>query len=341
MKYSLLFILFISFISCEEDTKKAKVLQGNAFGTSYTIQYFSEVSFNAEKGLDSVFAAVNKSVSTYIPQSDISRINQGDTTVVTDAIFKDVFRLSEEVYTNSNGYFDPTVGTLRNAYGFGDVAPIKEIDSVVLDSLRKYVGFNKVRLLEDGTIRKEYPEIYFDFNAVAKGYGIDMVGRYLENQGVTNFVIELGGEVLAKGKNLSKNKLWTAGIESVDSEVDSREFLASVRLENEAMAASGNYRKFRINPTTGKKYVHTINPLTGFAIENDVTSATVIAPTCAMADAYATTFMAMGLEGSKLLLAATDNIEAYITYTTSTAENGVFSTQGFKNRLFENFNASE
>ena len=267
MKYFVSITLVFALFSCAEKEVTLKSTQGEAFGTTYTIQYFTNSTFDIEKGLDSVFYAVNKSVSTYIPESDISKINKGDTLIVVDDIFKDVFRISEIVYKNSNGLFDPTVGVLRNAYGFGDVAPVTEIDSIVLDSLRKYVGFQKVKLLENGKIRKAYPEIYFDFNAVAKGYGIDRVGAYLEKEGVANYVVELGGEVLVKGKNLSKDKLWVAGIESIDSKSENRSYVASVRLENQALAASGNYRKFREDPETGEKYVHTINALTGYTLD--------------------------------------------------------------------------
>ncbi|WP_432411693.1 FAD:protein FMN transferase [Rasiella sp. SM2506] len=327
----LLLLLSVAFVlmSCAEKLPEAKVLQGNAFGTTYSIQYFSDTQFDAQKGLDSVFYLVNKSVNTYIPESDISKINQGDSTIVVDEIFKEVFRISETVYTTSEGYFDPTVGILRNAYGFGDTLPSTEIDSIVLDSLRRFVGFRKVKLLDNGKIQKQYPEIYFDFNAVAKGYGIDKIGEYLEAQGVSDYIIELGGELLAKGKNLMKDQFWTAGIEAIDSELDDRSYLATVRLENKAMASSGNYRKFRINPRTGEKYVHTINPLTGFAEESNVTSATVLASSCGLADAYATAFMAMGLERSKKLLAEIDGIDAYLTFSNSTGTQEVYSSKKF------------
>ncbi len=339
MKYSILFtttVLTLLLFSCAEKPPSAKILQGDAFGTTYTIQYFSDTEFDVEKGLDSVLYLVNKSVNTYMPESDISKINQGDTTIVVDEIFKEVYRISETVYTNSEGYFDPTVGILRNAYGFGETAPITEVDSTVLDSLKQYVGFRKVQLLDNGKIKKQYPEIYFDFNAVAKGYGIDKIGDYLNAKRVSNYIIELGGEILVKGKNLAKDQYWTAGIEAIDSELERRSYLAVVRLENQAMASSGNYRKFRINPRTGEKYVHTINPLTGFAEESNITSATVIAATCGLADAYATAFMAMGLERSKKVLAENNGIEAYLTYIPSTLEanaQGSFITDGFEKQL--------
>ena len=324
-------VLFI--ISCGNKNQHKSVLQGDAFGTTYTIQVYSEKKLNLEKGIDSVIYVVNKSVSTYQPNSDISKINRGDSTIVVDAIFTEVYRISETVYTNTQGFFDPTIGVLRNAYGFGDVKPLKEIDSLTLDSLMQYVGFRKVRINADGTISKKHPEIYFDFNAIAKGYGIDCIGNYLEANGISNYLIELGGEILTQGINLDKNKNWVVGIENVDSQLEDRSYSTTVTLKNEAMAASGNYRKFRIDSLTGKKYVHTLNPLTGSAKKSDVTSATVIAATCALADAYATAFMALGLEKSKEVLKNISGIEVYLTYNNDSNTEKVFITEGFKNRL--------
>ncbi len=333
MKKILICCLVIALAACQPKTPEKSVLQGNAFGTTFGIQFFSEEALDIEKDVDSIIYVVNRSVSTYQADSDISKINSGDSTVVVDDIFKEVYRVSEVVYTNSTGYFDPTIGVLRNAYGFGDEQPLERIDSITLDSLMRFVGFDKVKLKGDGTIQKEAPEIYFDFNAVAKGYGIDLIGDYLEARGVENYIIELGGELRAKGRNLEKDKVWVAGVESVDSELSDRSTEALVTLENKAMAASGNYRKFRIDSVTGKKYVHTINPLTGEAEQGDVTSATVIAPTCIIADAYATAFMAMGLERSKELLKTLDEVEAYLTYSDETSDYGVFMTEGFEKEL--------
>jgi thiamine biosynthesis lipoprotein len=330
-------LIFISvltlLVSCGKKGPQHVVLQGDAFGTTYHIQFYSEKEFDATKGIDSVIDAVNHSVSTYMPESDISKINRGDSTVVVDSIFREVFNISSEVNRKTNGYFDPTIGVLRNAYGFGDVKPLKEIDSTTLDSLLKFVGFHKVKLNPDGTISKKYPQIYFDFNAVAKGYGIDCIGRYLESKGITNYLIELGGEILTKGENLDKKQEWVVGIEAVDSELEDRSFAATVKLKNVGMASSGNYRKFRIDSATGKKYVHTLNPLTGSAEKSDVTSATVIAPTCGVADAYATSFMALGLEKSEKLLKTLPEVEAYLTYNDSLNNHQVFITDGFKKRL--------
>lgn len=333
MKQLFFILSILFFFSCEEKSPEPIYLQGEAFGTTYNIQFFSTEHFDAQKGVDSVVQSINHSLSTYIPSSDISRINRGDSTVVVDDNFREVFEISAEVNKTTDGYFDPTIGVLRNAYGFGDVKPLKNIEGKTLDSLMQFVGFNKVKLNEDGTISKEFPQIYFDFNAVAKGFGIDCIGRYLESKGVTDYLIELGGEILAKGENIAGGHEWTVGIETPDSELEDRSYEATVKLKNVGLAASGNYRKFRIDSVTGKRYVHTLNPLTGSAEMSDVTSSTVIAPTCGVADAYATAFMALGIEKSKELLKKLPNVEAYLTYTDSLNQDQLFVTEGFKKRL--------
>ena len=331
MKHIIWFLFLILMVSCKNERPQKSFFQGQAFGTTFSIQVYSINEIDFEKGIDSVLSKVNNSVSTYIPESDISKINSGNTAIIVDDIFIDNFNISAEVYEITGGFFDPTIGVLRNAYGFGDTNSIQEIDSLALDSMMKFVGFNKVKLTSENKIEKLYPEIYIDFNAVAKGYGIDLIGSYLDSKGVGNYLIELGGEILAKGKNVEKNKSWLVGIENVN--LNDKSFSSIIALENIAMATSGNYRKFRIDSLTGKKYVHTLNPITGSAAKSDITSATVLAPTCALADAYATAFMALGLEKSKAILKNINEIDVYFTYNDQNNEEQVFATEGLKNRL--------
>ncbi|MEH6406468.1 MAG: FAD:protein FMN transferase, partial [Leeuwenhoekiella sp.] len=294
MKHFYLILVLISAISCSKGNKLI-ILRGEALGTGYQVQFFSAEEFNAAAKFDSVVEAVNESMSTYRPQSDISKINNGDTTVVVDDMFKEVLSLARTVYKETDGYYDPTVGILVNAYGFGPGKSIAQLDSVTLDSLKQYVGLNKIRLSPKGTLSKDDSAIYLDFNSIAKGYCIDRIGVMLEQNGVTDYLIELGGELRAKGINLDKNKQWAVGIENIDAPVEDRDYTRIVTLKNKGMAGSGNYRKFRIDSVTGRKFVHTINPITGKAEKSDVLSSTVIAENCATADAYATAFMALGL----------------------------------------------
>ncbi len=329
MKY-IFIALCVCVVSCKPATTPDEItIRGDAFGTTYGVKYFgkgAEARY-VQRGIDSVIQAVNMSMSTYIPESDISKINKGDTTIVIDDMFLDVFMLSRKLNKATSGYFDPTVGTLRNAYGFGDTEALNAINQSTLDSLMRYVGWDKVNLKKNRTIVKKHPEIYFDFNAIAKGYGIDRIGLYLENKGYADYLIELGGEIRASGIDQSDGSLWRVGVESIDSQITNRSAVASVALNNRSMAGSGNYRKNRVDPITGKQYVHTINPITGAAEEIDILSANVIAPTCAEADAWATACMAMGIEKSKEALRLNLHIEAYLTY-----DGGSYYTSGF----FEN-----
>jgi len=325
-------LLLIVFASCKEEKTIDEVsIQGEAFGTSYAVKYFGNVqeAKEVQKGIDSVIYVINKSMSTYIPSSDISKINGGDRNVVIDDMFLDVFMLSRKLNKETSGYFDPTVGILRNAYGFGDEKPLNFINDKKLDSLMTYVGLSKVGLKKNRTISKKYPEVYLDFNAVAKGYGIDRVAVYMKSQGFENFLIDIGGEIFAAGIQEQKQSSWIVGIENLDSKVEARTASVLVKLTDKAMAGSGNYRKNRIDSLTGKQYVHTINPLTGSAEKSDVLSASVIASDCATADAWATSCMAMGLERSKKALEGKD-VEAYLVY-----DGGVYMTKGFEKYLVD------
>ncbi|MEP3207739.1 MAG: FAD:protein FMN transferase [Maribacter sp.] len=298
---------------------------GAALGTSYSIIYLADEELNYQQEIDSVFTAVNKSMSTYIPDSDISKINRGDSTVVVDEMFQEVFQLSKQIYEKTDGYFDPTVGTLVNAWGFG---PGKQVllDSLGVDSLMQYVGFEKVALTASKTIRKENRNIHFDFNAIAKGYAIDRLAALMDKKGIQHYLLEVGGELVAKGENTASNRAWGIAIQDPEAE----QAKISIRLQDKAMASSGNYRKFRIDSVTGKKYVHTIDPKTGFTKSSNTLAVNVLAATCARADAYATAFMAMDVEVAVKYLMKQRAIDAYIIYLDENGETEEFMTEGFK-----------
>ncbi|MGX1929021.1 FAD:protein FMN transferase [Flagellimonas sp. 2504JD4-2] len=306
---------------------------GNALGTTYSIIYVTNEELDFQMEIDSVFQVINRSMSTYIPTSDISKINRGDSTIVVDQMFKEVFETSTQVYKTSNGYFDPTIGVLANAWGFGPGEQI-ELDSLKVDSLLSYVGWDKVALNTDGTISKSHPEIRFDFNAVAKGYSIDRLGALLDAKGIENYLVEVGGEVLTKGRNPISQKKWSVGIDDPQVETG-RQLKRIVSLEDKAMASSGNYRKFRIDPDTGKKYVHTIDPKTGYTKTSNVLATSVVASTCSEADAYATAFMAMNLSASKELLEKETSLEGYIIYLDHEGNAKEFMTPGFEKLIKE------
>lgn len=319
-------------VSCGKETPEEIVFSGNALGTTYQVKYFTKDGFEAQKGIDSVFLAINRSMSTYLENSDISKINKGDSTLVVDDMFTEVFHASKKVHKISHGYFDPTVGKLVNFYGFGPEKFSLKIDSSNIDSLMDYVGFDKVRLTSKNTIKKSDPTIYLDFNAIAKGYAVDRLAYFLDENNIKNYLVEVGGELLAKGKNLATKKPWTVGIDDPNQTLKKRTLSAIIKLENRAMATSGNYRKFRVDSVTGEKYVHTIDPLTGFPAKNNLLSASVLAKNCMLADAYATSLMAMGLEKSKEFLKTVPKIDAYLIYAEKDSIK-TFMTEGFEKRL--------
>ncbi|MBZ9627409.1 FAD:protein FMN transferase [Psychroflexus sp. CAK1W] len=312
MKY-LLVLFGLLIISCEESTS-VRTLQGNALGTTYSLQYFSEdVDIQSSK-IDSLLKVINTSMSTYIDDSDISKINSGNASISVDSHFQKVFKDSKRIFKDTDAYFDPSVGFLVNAYGFGPGGYSESVTEHDIDSLYQYVGFDKIQLTEENTITSTTSHLYLDFNAIAKGYTVDVFGDYLESKGLENYLVEIGGEVKVSGKNLDNTKPWKIGIE-MPLEDGSRELKYGVNLYDESLATSGNYRKFRIDEETGQKYVHTINPKTGKSQKTDILSASVIAQTCADADAYATAFMAMGFEKSMNFLYSNESLKVVFIYS--------------------------
>lgn len=322
--------LLVCMGSCSEPLVRNRN-HGNALGTTFTITYITEGELDFQEQIDSLFHAVNRSMSTYMPDSDISKINGGDSTVVVDAMFQEVFAISEGVHQASRGYFDPTVGVLADAWGFGPGEGL-ELDSLKVDSLLDYVGWEKVRLNRDHTVSKAHPAIRFDFNAVAKGYTVDRIGAFLDSRGIDHYLVELGGEILAKGGNPISGKPWTVGIDDPQAE-EGRELKKIILLEDWAMATSGNYRKFRLDPQTGEKYVHTIDPKTGYTKNSKVLAVSVLAKTCALADAYATAFMAMDLEGSMEVIKEHGELDAYIIHLDEQGTAQEYMTPGFAARV--------
>lgn len=335
MKYILFIVISLFLISCGKGTSSENQVLGEALGTTYQIIYFSEKDLPVEEALDSIFLEINQSMSTYQNDSDISKINKGDSRVEVDHMFREVFALSEKVYQESGGYFDPTVGELVNMYGFGPEKGLKKIDSSSIDSLLQHVGLDKIDISPEGKITKSAPEVYLDFNAIAKGYAIDVIGIYLERQNVENYLIELGGELLANGKNLKKGGPWRVGIDDPNEEEGNRSYSAIVELKDRAMATSGNYRKFRLDSITGTKYVHTINPMTGYPERSTMLSASVLAENCALADAYATAFLALGVERSKEVLGRLEAVDAYFIYSGENGEIANFASPGFEKVLWK------
>lgn len=330
MKYSLLAGMALLW-GCTSAPLEEQHYQGAALGTSYSITVFTDTPEDLRSQIDSVFRVLNQSMSTYQPDSDISRINNGDSTIRVDAMFREVLAASREVHQATQGYFDPTVGVLVDAWGFGP-GPALEMDSTVVDSLLAYVGLDKISLTQDGRIRKALPGVRLDFNAIAKGYAIDRLAAMLDARGDQHYLVEVGGEVRARGTHPLRKESWKVGID--DPQVtEGRRILRVVALEDRSMASSGNYRKFRVDPETGARFVHTIDPHTGFTRSSNILATSVVAPNCMLADGYATALMAMDLEAAKELLRGHRELEGYIVYLDEAGTLQEYMSEGFTLRI--------
>jgi thiamine biosynthesis lipoprotein len=297
--------------SCVSDKKEIIKLEGNSQGTTYHITYLSDNGVLYQKEIDSLLANIDQSMSTWIPTSIISRINNNEENVIVDDYFRAVFTKSVEVSEKTDGNFDITVGPLVNAWGFG---PTKKsnLRRTQLDSLLKLVDYKKV-ILKNNQILKDKPEIKIDFNAIAQGYSVDVLADFLESKEIKNYLVELGGEIKAKGKKNTEE--WKVGIDQpTEDKTDERKLQAIITLNNRALATSGNYRKFYIEGN--QKLSHIIDPKTGYPAKHNLLSTTVFADDAITADAYATAFMVMGLKKSIAFLEKNKslNLEVYFIY---------------------------
>lgn len=348
-KKSLFGILVLSFffISCKKSdySNKAvlKHLKGNALGTTYSILYFDENSSEValQSSIVSIMDKLNASVSTYHSGSLISKFNaysKLETKQIAsfqlDTLFTEIFKISKKAHQLTQGYFDPTIGPLVNAWGFG---PQKNtagniynvLKDKTIDSLKAFLGFDKLKLLPTHKLVKPHSNLKLDFNAVAKGYSVDLVAKHLETIGITNYLIEIGGELRGKGIRLDTQKPWRVGIDDPTKSLEDRGIYQVVPLKDQSMATSGNYRKFWKDPVTGEKRVHVIDPKTGNSRASNVLSVSVIAANCALADAVATGLLAAPFEELKLIatsLSTSSQIDVFVIYLNTKHEIKVFKT---------------
>ncbi len=314
MKYlKILFFLFLlvgTILILRNHQSNAKltyhVSEGQTFGTKYRVVYQSEESLDSiiEKELHKV----DNSLSMFNKESTLSRINNGTSNKV-DCLFCVVFKLAQEVAKSTGGAFDPTVAPAVNAWGFGPERKL-QLSKATLDSIQQLVDYRKVQLQGDSLLLRADSRITLDYGAIAKGLGVDCIAHALTENGVMNFMVEIGGEVIVKGVN-EKGTAWRIGVQKPTS--NASDLQEVIQLEDAAMATSGNYRNFYVN-ADGKRVAHTIDPRTASPVSHALLSATVIAPSCAMADAYATSFMVVGVEGAKQILEAHPELSAYLIY---------------------------
>jgi thiamine biosynthesis lipoprotein len=297
------------FVSCASELKSPLTISGEAQGTTYTITYLAGAYANYRQEIDSIFKAIDQSLSTYQKTSVISRINRNETSAV-DEHFKKVFQKSIEVSRQTDGLFDVTVAPLVNAYGFGFTKK-ERVDQLMIDSILKLVGYQKLQL-NGNTLVKASAGMMIDFNAIAQGYTVDVLADFLDQNGIKDYLIELGGEVRSKGKKLD-NQPWTVGIEEPEETTNEGGSLnRTIAIVDKALATSGNYKKFYVED--GRKLTHILDPFTGLPAKNNLLSASVVAPDCMTADAYATAFMVMGLDRAKAFLEAHQNLQLSVFF---------------------------
>lgn len=301
--------------------------EGMVFGTIYHITYQSDTNY--QKEIEAELQKVDNSLSPFNKTSIISRINRNEK-VKVDEMFSEVFQLAEKISGDTDGAFDITVAPMVNAWGFGFKTgnpPTRQ----TIDSLRAIVGFHTVSL-QDGYVIKKNPKTMLDCSAIAKGYGTDVVARFLKKKGVQNFMVEIGGEIVVNGNN-EKLQPWRIGINKPtdDSLNTSQAIQDVVSVSNIAMATSGNYRNFYYK--NGKKYAHTIDPKTGYPVQHNILSATVFADDCATADAYATSFMVLGLDGAKKILEKHPELCAYLIYSDQKGCNQIWYSPSLQKKL--------
>ncbi|GAB1856664.1 FAD:protein FMN transferase [Flavobacteriaceae bacterium MHTCC 0001] len=313
----LLFVLIgliIILNSCKQEVSKKtnKTIEntsvsGPVFGTSYNVIYTSEVNYT--KQFDSLFDVINTSLSTYIPNSDISKLNRNEA-VKVDKHFKHVFTSSKSIFKATEGVFDPTIGDVVNAWSFGADKNKFLTDSTTIDSLMRFVGFDHVKLV--GNEIKKPSGAYLEFNAIAKGYAVDVISEFLEDKNVKNYLVEIGGEIRVKGDNIEKGAPWRVGLDEPRFDGGQSVYKA-INLSDEAMATSGTYRKFKIDEN-GNKYAHIIDTKTGYPSKTNILSVSVIAKECMVADGYATAFQAMGVQGVTSFLKTHPELKVFLIF---------------------------
>ena len=328
-KYCLMVLGLVVLASCTKQPKKI-VLQGLAQGSYYAVTYFDEQNRNFQREIDSIFRAVDMSVNLWVDSSVICKVNRNEE-VALDSIFIDNFNIAQEAARLSDGYFDPTISPIVAAWGFSN----KTGDSItpqLIDSLKQLVDYRKIRI-ESGKVVKENPAITLDFNAIAQGYTTDLIAQFLESRGIKNYLVDTGGEIMARGEKPDGNP-WIVGIEKPAENWDSDRILQTcIALRDKGLVTSGSTRKYV--ERNGKRYSHCIDPKTGYPVEHNVLSVTILAKNSVWADALASICMVMGMERSLPLIQSMDGVEAYYIFANEQNALETFATEGFAELFLE------
>ena len=320
--------------SCDNNTKKTSKLyevEGKGGSVAYRVKYISADSTDLKPAIDSLVKVVDHSISSYNKESIVAKINQGIVATKANDHFKRAFATAQKVWKESGGFYDPTVGILVNAWGFGKelIQPISKLPTEhEIDSLKKYVGFEKVHISDDDYVKKQNPAIQLDLTSVLRGYTADVISDFLKSKGIENFSVKVDGQTIVEGKDVVNNTPWKVEAEDpYELNDDYKEVI--LHLNNESVSTDENYRRVWIDGN-GKRFVHIINPFTGYPMTGEMLSATVIAKTAVESDAYSTMFMIIGLEKSKEFLAKHPELKALLVYSDLNNEVKTYKTQNIE-----------
>lgn len=326
-----LLVIFANIIfSCSSSSKEYIKNQGRIHGTYYTATYQQPQGKDLQQQLEQRMREFEQSLSTFVPTSVISRINQNDTSVRTDYYFETMYAMAVQVSEKTDGAFDITVAPLVNAWGFG-FGNRERNEQPDVAQILPYIGYKKIKLENHRLLKDDYRTM-LDASAIAKGYSSDIMAQLLEENGCKNYMIEIGGEIACKGKN-PNGKNWTIGIDAPidDMATAQRELQAIVAITDVGLATSGNYRQFYY--MGDKKYSHTIDPRTGYPVNHSLLSVTVIAPSCMQADAYATAFMVLGKDKALQVCESVSGMDCLLIFADENGENQLVYTDGFEKYL--------
>ncbi len=326
--FLILLIVGTVLIIRQQHTMPYQKCAGAVFGTTYHITYQYDDDLQSE--IVAKMQEVDNSLSMFNKESVISRVNNNQHPKLT-RMFLEVFQQAQKISEDTEGAFDITVGPLVNAWGFGfkhEQLP----DKHAVDSLMAIIGYQKVRCNGNQIIKSD-PRIVLDCSAIAKGYGVDVIARLLSEKGISNYMVEIGGEVVTRGIS-EKRVPWKIGVTKPtdDPLAEGNELQTVLNVTDKAMATSGNYRNFYYKGK--RKYAHTINPKTGYPVQHNILSATVLTSTCMRADAYATSFMVMGFEGARKVLERNPDLMAYIIYDDH-GQNKVWYSPSLQDKIAE------
>lgn len=333
-KYILLLFSFIfAVLGCQPNQAptplssevRTERFTGKTMGTTFSVIFLDTNEVDLMQPIQQLLIDINNAVSTYVDTSEISKFNQQDSIEVRNGgHFDRNYTNARSIYHQTQGWFNPTVMPLVNYWGFGytDQKMVKTIDSTEINALLQLVDFDNILMTKKDSTTVYYKaaakkNIQLDFSAIAKGDAVDQIGRLFEQQGIFDYFIEIGGEIRTRGTTAS-GFAWRTGIRKPQEKNQKEDLQMIVELQDKALATSGNYENYHEDKVTGLKYAHTINPNTGYPERNSLLSASVLAEDCATADAFATAFMAMGLEKAFEIATQNPNIDAYFIYADST-----------------------